>query len=158
MDLFDEFKKYQLSKKDQEELIKKFEKTKCPKLKKEILLSFLPMALKLCTKLAQKHYPIVDLYCLLNQAYILMDTAIEKYCPQKAQLSTYIYNYLYWNLSEYIRNHYSIVKIHPTDAKKMKEQNISMTYISLEDINHKPYNNIKLYEEEEEEDYDPFAL
>ncbi len=110
----------------------------------------MPMAVKVCQKLAMQHSGVVEFHDLLNQAYLHIAEAIDSY-QDKSDLSTYIYNFLKWRLTDYIRKHYIIVKIHPADVKKLKQNNVSLNYCELEVLSYKE-KTINLYEEEEDSD------
>lgn len=131
---YEDLKKYQLKKQQVKYYLQIFTSKKCPHAKQKLINNYLPMALKICTKL-QKNHPSIDLFDLFNQAYIIMHETIDNYDHnKKISLSTYLYNNVKWNLKVYIADVYQIVKIPKSVKKTMKKKGIPLHPISLSEI------------------------
>lgn len=144
---YNELKKHQLSKKEFHYHLNKFLSLKDSTSKQKLVNHFLPMALKLCTKL-QKNHPSIDLFDLFNQAFLIIHETIDYYDPNKGiSLSTYIYNNLKWNLKNYIASIYQPVQYPKSIKKKLKKQGVPFHAISLteiEEMKQKPIKNTQL--------------
>lgn len=155
MDFFEFFQQNQISKEEKYKLLRKYREEGCLQSKKKLILSFMPMALKLCVKFSEKYdFPVAELF---NESYIIINEAIERFDEERAELSTFVYHMLQWNLKAYIGMYFTPVKYPSSVKKKMKSLSISMNPIYISEICpdmiiYKTTPEIDLILKEEEED------
>jgi len=101
--------------------------------KKRLILSFMPMALKICQKFYVSAEGLLTMSELFDECYIIIDEAIDKYKPF-SKLTTFVYNMIKWRLSEMVANAFTIVKMKSEDRKELKEQGVSLNWISIEEF------------------------
>lgn len=134
MKFYNDLKKYQLPKKEVEKLKWRWCLIKCEKAKNKLANHFLPLALKIATNFASS-VPHIDLYEYFNEAYLAIHQALEFYNFKKANMSTFVYKYIYWHLKNFTQKISSPVEYSYSQKKKMKENGISMNPVYLSECN-----------------------
>lgn len=146
MDYYNQLKLYQISKWEQKKLYWRWRLVGCIESKTNLIMSFMPMALNIATKLCL-HTNSIEPNDYFQESYLIIDEAINKYIPEKSELSTFVYHMIRWNLKEMSSKYMSPVKYSAKAKRVLKEKGISLNPIYLSDIEKYLASN----DEEEEE-------
>lgn len=141
MELYQELAKYQINKRELKKLYWKWKILKEKEAKCKIVNSFLPLALKIATEIFEKH-PYFELMELFNESYLIIDKALDYYNPRRAELSTFIYLMLKWNLKHFIFRQDTPVRYTIKMKQKMKENGVPLNAVYLSEVD----NELFIYE------------
>lgn len=133
MDYYNQLKSYQISKREQKKLYWRWRLLGCMESKTLLIMSFMPMALKISTKMSLETESI-EPNDYFQESYLIINEAIEKYDPAKSELSTFIYHMIRWNLCNYSQKFMSPVKYGNKIRRVMKKRGISMNTVYWSDI------------------------
>lgn len=96
-------------------------------------MSFMPMALNISTKMSVNTSSI-EPNDYFQESYIIINNAIDRYDPDKSELSTFIYHMLRWNLKDYSNKMMSPVKYGNKVKRIMRKKGISMNTVYWSDM------------------------
>lgn len=96
------YQQYQCSKKEQIALYTKWCETHDSLYKQKLLMSFMPMVIKIASNLKHKYY-IHDIEDMIHHGYIVIDSLLPKYNKKRADLSTFFYLVVKRELYKYIK-------------------------------------------------------
>jgi len=133
MDFYQELAKYQINKRELRKLYWRWKILKRKEIKSKIINSFLPMALKIATKISEKFHNI-ELMELFNESYLIIDKALDYYNPSRAELSTFVYLMLKWNLKNFVFRQHAPVKYSAKQKQRMKESGVSFNPLYLSEV------------------------
>lgn len=133
MEYYNELKSYQINKHEKKKLYWKWKLIKCQESKAKLIMSFMPMALEIATKFSENIHSI-EVNDYLQEGYLIIDMAIDRYDPTRAELSTFIYHMLRWNFKKFTQVTISPVKFSQKAIKILKEHNVSLNPIYWSDI------------------------
>lgn len=133
MDYYNQLKSYQISKREQKKLYWRWKLLRCIESKTKLIMSFMPMALNISTKMSI-HTSSIEPNDYFQESYIIINDAIDKYEPDRAELSTFIYHMLVWNLKDISNKYLSPVKYSSKAKRIMKKYSLSMNTVYWSDI------------------------